>query len=1275
MNRTLLAIFALTISSISLLSQPVITQQPTDQIASSGSNVAFTVAVSGDGPFTYQWQFNGANVPKIISTVAGNGTGGFSGDNGLATYASLNFPFGIAIDGQDNIFIADNNNYRIRKVDTNGFIITVAGTNSGGFSGDGNSATTARLNSPHGVCVDGAGNYFIADTFNYRIRKVNTNGIITTVGGGGGSLGDGGNATNATLSNPYGVAMDAAGNLYIADTGNRVRKIDVNGIITTFAGTNSSGFSGDGGPATNALLNNPMGVTEDSIGNVYIADYGNNRIRRVDTNGIITTIAGTNSSGFSGDGGPANMAQLYRPSHVACDTSGNLFIADSGNSRIRQIDANGIITTIAGGGTTLGDGGIATNANLAPATLAFKSSGDLICSDTGHYLIRMITMGRGPMFQQSNVAMNNIGSYQVIITSPSGSVTSSVVNLAIVMNSSPQTLVVTHGNPASFSVTAYGAGPFNYQWYFNTNTPISSGTNAVLNFNSSTFDMAGNYMCVVSTPNSSVTNGGFVLTVLTPPSIIVQPNDQTAMFGSNVTFNVTASGTGPFTYQWRFNGTNLQNNNNIISRIAGGSNSGFSGDGSLAMNSMLSNPKGLALDSIGNLFISDQYNNRIRKVDTFGIINTIAGIGPNNTSGSYSGDGGLAINAGLNLFKSITAPGVAIDTAGNLYIADTSNNRIRRVDTNGMISTIAGTNNGYSGDGGWAQYAKFSGPAGIFLDKSGNVYVADSGNNRVRKIDSNGLVTTVVGNGSAGFSGDGGMATGASLNNPNGVTMDGYGNLYIADTYNQRVRKVDRNGIITTLAGTGSASYSGDNGAATNATLFWPFSIVVDDYNNVFIADNNNSRVRMIAFNGVISTVAGNGSSGNSGDGGYATNAALSYPGGMVLDKNGNLYVSGMYGVRKVDLGRVPTLQLNNVGPINGGNYDVVVTSPYGSVTSSVVSLNVLSPPVITTQPNYTKVLNGGSTNISVGVIGTAPFNYQWFSSSGSSAQMTTTVFAGRVSAGSAIYYGSGYTSPPLLHFSGGGGSGVGGYGFVQNGGVVGISFTNQGQGYTSPPVVLVDPPIATVNNILPDQTNAAILFSPATVANATNYFVVISNDYGSVTSSFVALGILFAPSIVNQPVSATNTVGSTASFTAAASGTLPFNYLWYKNATNLVSSGLSILTNSQLSFPVGSLNDAGGYSVVIANSYGSVTSAMANLTVLLPPQSFSGLSVGGGGLQLQFIGTPNYPYILQSATNLTSPVNWQSVFTNPADASGNWNYTVTNSPDVPAGYYRVLGQ
>jgi uncharacterized protein (TIGR03437 family) len=615
----------------------------------------------------------------ILHVIAGNGQRGFSGNGGPATAASLNGPGGVAVDSAGNIYIADTSNYRIRKVDVNGTITTLAGNGTSGFSGDGGPATAASLSETLRIAVDDRGNVYFT-TSNNRIRKVTAAGVITTVAGNGqaGFSGDGGPATAASLDFSPGrgsVALDAAGNLYIADENNqRIRRVDPGGIITTVAGTGSSGFSGDGGPATGARLASPDGISVDAGGNLYIAEENNYRVRKVSANGIITTIAGNGVLGFSGDGGPATAAALGKLFGVAVDAAGNVYIADSANGRVRKVSANGTISTLAGNGLFKfsGDGGPGSQAHLnEPNGVAVDGAGNVYIADTLNNRIRRV-------------------------------------------------------------------GP-----------------------------------------------GG------------------------------------------------------AISTVAGSGVLGFSGDGGPATAALLAWPEGpLALDAAGSLYFTDRGNHRVRRVSRDGTISTVAGSGS-----GFSGDGGPAAAARLNW-----PLGVALDAGGNLYIADQNNYRIRRVDARGVITTVAGNGvAGFGGDGGPATAAALNYPNGISLDAAGNLYIADSDNDRVRKVDAAGTITTVAGSGRAGFSGDGGPATVAALNNPSGVAVDAWGNLYVADHGNDRVRRVTPNGTISTVAGGGTRGFSGDGGPATQASLWWPWGVAVDAAGNLFIADSGNDRIRYVA--------------------------------------------------------------------------------------------------------------------------------------------------------------------------------------------------------------------------------------------------------------------------------------------------------------------------------------------------------------------------------------------------------------------------------------------
>jgi sugar lactone lactonase YvrE len=613
---------------------------------------------------------------------------------------------------------------------------------------------------------------------------------------------------------------------------------------------------------------------------------------------------------------------------VAVDAAGNLYIT-TGNCRVREVDLAGLPAL------TL------QNVTPASALLSYNSSSNSVFTALN---------GNGA---------TNAGNFSVIVSSLYGSVTSSIVPLTVVfppsITAQPASLAVTNGGTANFAVTAVGTAPLAFQWYGN-NQALGNGASNLLTINPVNGNWAGNYYCVITNSYGSVTSRVATLTLALPPTVSVPPAGQTNLAGTAVTFNVKAGGTGPFAYQWQFNGTNLPNN--LITTVAGNGTNGFAGDGGAATNASLWGPWFAAVDANGCVLISDNGNRRVRRVDTNGVITTVAGNG--NTV--YSGDGLPATNNGF-----YTISGVALDGYGIWYVGDAFFNRIHQVNGSGIMTTVVGGGPGYgvgyfAGDGGAATSAVLYDPNGVAVDAVGNLFLADTKNNRVRKVDPTGTITTVAGKGPStggpgGFSGDGGVATNASLNYPNSVAVDAAGDLFLADSNNQLIRKVDTNGIITTVAGNLTNSYAGDGGAATNASLSSPKDVKVDAWGNLYIADCGNNRIRRVDPNGIITTVAGNGTNAYAGDGSAATNASLANPTGVALDAAGNLIIVDYNNnrVREVFLAGTPTLALNNLNLSNAGNYSVIITSPYGSVTSSVVSLTVTIP---TTPP---QIISGGT--------------------------------------------------------------------------------------------------------------------------------------------------------------------------------------------------------------------------------------------------------------------------------------------------------------------------
>jgi hypothetical protein len=716
-------------------------------------------------------------------------------------------------------------------------IETVAGGATGSAQPSQNVCLPIRAAAAHGTDV-----YVVSCN---RIYKVDIQGAWTLVAGNGvfAFSGDGGPATAASLGEPESIALDTAGNLYILDTLNRrVREVlATSGVIQTIAGNGVAGFSGDG-PALASQIRGRGGLSVDTQGNVFLADADNGRIREI-TNGGIQTVAGTGGFGFSGDGGPATSAQLFAPRGVFVDVSGNIFIADTFNHRVREV-VGGIIHTIAGNGIGgfAGDGGLATSAELYyPYGVFADSLGNILIADTGNSLLREVTAGSGTIKALAGNGLANPTTCNTTFDQCIGD-----------------------GGPATRGILRYPENVFE--------------------------DSLGNI---------------FVLALVDEIQEI-------------------PAGT-----------TNIQT-------FAGNSASGFGGDGGPAPNAQLSFPVDAVTDKAGNIYIAD--TGAVREVfSATGMIQTIAGTGIGGIA-SLSGDNGPATTA-------TTYPnGLFVDAFGNLFIAD-GFNEVREISAGtGTIRSVAGNGiAGYTGDGGPAANAELNYPNSVFVDGAGNIFIADSNNSVIREVvgGPGGNIVTVAGNGTPGFSGDGGPATSAQLAFPSGVYVDAAGNIFIADGNNCIREVLAGTNIIQTVAGNGRNGYNVENIPATMATLNGTTWVYGDTLGNIYVPDFINNSIRAFTVGGNIHTVVGNRVQGFGGDGGAAANAELNSPTAIFVTPSGELVITDTSNYRVRIVGPATTGTATNTtisASVNnsvGGQavtFSAAVTSSAGGAPTGAVS-------------------------------------------------------------------------------------------------------------------------------------------------------------------------------------------------------------------------------------------------------------------------------------------------------------------------------------------------
>jgi sugar lactone lactonase YvrE len=741
---------------------------------------------------------------------------------GIGTAARFNEPAALALDTAGNLYVADYANHTIRKVTPAGLVTTLAGSPGEPGSDDG-TGSAARFDSPAGIVVDAAGNIYVADSWNCTIRKVTPAGVVTTWAGTAGEFGsEDGTGSAARFDGPCGLAIDSSGNVYVADSANSViRKITSSRVVTTLAGT-AWEFGSEDGTGSAARFNGPTGVAVDGSGNVYVADNGNHTIRKITPSKVVTTLAGL-AGEFGSDDGIGDVARFNYPFGVAADSAGNVYVADSANSTIRKVTTSRQVSTLGGSPDQSGTAdGIAGAAQFSgPSSVALAGTGALYVTDQYNHRI-----SRGSL-----------------VFPPS-------------ITAQPSSQTVAPGSAVSFSVTASGMLPLSYQWYRNgAPLPGATATNLSLTAGAAT---AGGYTVVVSNPAGSIRSAIAALFV---------------------------TGLGDPLYAWT----------NFVGQPGGPGNADGTGSGA-----RFSGPAAITADFFGNLYVADSGNNTIRKVTPNGVVSTF--VGRAGLHGTNNGTGTAA--------EFYAPASMATDLLGNLYVADWGNSSIRKITREGIVTTYAGSPLVPGSADGLGTAARFRGPRGLALDSAGNLFVADTDNHTIRKIGPAGMVTTLAG--SPGLAGtNNGTGSAARFGYPYSIALDPVGNLFVADGGNNTIRKITPAGDVTTLAG--SAGQPGEtDGNAAAARFHFPIAVAVDYLTNLYVADAWNYAIRKISPAGIVTTLAGYKGYGGSGSvDGTGSAARFNYPSGVAVDNSGNVFVADYENctIRKVTpAGTVTTL-------------------------------------------------------------------------------------------------------------------------------------------------------------------------------------------------------------------------------------------------------------------------------------------------------------------------------------------------------------------------------
>ncbi|MFY0593159.1 SMP-30/gluconolactonase/LRE family protein, partial [Roseivirga sp.] len=951
---------------------PVFTSQP---VITVNDNAIYAYAISTSDADGDKVTVTATNKPSWLSlvgvvgsevtTFAGTGSGTFA--DGSGTSAGFNGPQGIAVDGNGNVYVADSFNKRVRKIDAAGNVTTLAGNGSSGVDdGPGTSASFMEL---FGLVLDAAGNVYVSDQAANTIRKITPTGDVSTFAGSGSAGSTNGQGTSATLRYPRGLGIDAFGNIYVAEPANNlIRKITQEGIVSTFVGSGT--FGAADGQGTEASFSGPTGIAVDELGNLYVSDASSSKIRKITSAGYVSTIAGSGSPTTIDGSGIA--ASFNSPSGMAVDAANNVYVVETNGSTIRKIDPDGNVTTLAGTGLKSSVNGTGTSASFNnPRGVAIDRSGNLyVTEETGHNIRKIssefVLTGDANglptgIYDVTLTASDGIGqnvtqAFQIDVADVTNPIFTSATALSFAENGQETvyTIVATDVNPISYSLGTGKdealfdiSGPtISFKTAPDFETPADSNTDNIYTINVIANDGTNTISQDVTI---TVTNESDVNPVFTSQPVITINDDETYNYAYS-----TADVDGDIVTVTATNKPSWITLDSSVGRtvttFAGSGNEGFvDGIGTLAS---FEGPSGIVIDGLGNLFVADSRNRRIRKIDLAGNVTTFAGSGQ---EGSNDGQGTAAsFNEPFNM---------VINSDGDLFVTDQKAHNIRKITTAGLVTTFAGSGSpgAINGNG---TFASFNEPFGIAVDSEGNLYVTDTKNNSIRKIQPNGEVSTFAGSGTAGAVNAQGLS--ASFNFPISIAIDKDDNLYVTEAANHVIRKIDKDANVTTYAGiVGSAGSA--NGTGTMASFTQPAGIVIDASNTIYLTEYDGQRIRKIDANQVVTTLAGTGTAGSAD--GIGTGASFHNPLSLALDENGTIYIAEAEGhrIRKIS----PDFRLTGDAtgqPAGVQSVTLTANDGNGGTATQIFNINVIdvTSPVLTSAIAANYAENGTGTAYTV---------------------------------------------------------------------------------------------------------------------------------------------------------------------------------------------------------------------------------------------------------------------------------------------------------------------